>query len=142
MNMMCLLKFPSHQMYNPKLEYAMSSALTVQKGCLWLNSINWQSENNKNSVTSLICFFQIRCITLLTIPSFSGKSGRHIVQAIITTTIITGPMANIITNIEEIMRMYSCSNSLTYNLSQARYDLLVKPFKIAFLNSKVNSFLF
>lgn len=83
--------------------------------------------------------YQVRCIILLTIPSFSGKSGRHIIIAIITSAILTGPVANITCNIEEIMRTYSCSNSLAQNLSQARYDLLVKPFKMAFLGTKLET---
>ncbi|XP_054284418.1 protein sneaky-like isoform X1 [Macrosteles quadrilineatus] len=82
---------------------------------------------------------QIRCITLLTMPSFFGKSGRHIVKALVISALMSGPVPNIMVNVEELMRMFTCSNSMAHNLSQARYDLLVKPFKIAFLNTKVES---
>uniref|UniRef100_A0A1B6FDP0 Dendritic cell-specific transmembrane protein-like domain-containing protein n=1 Tax=Cuerna arida TaxID=1464854 RepID=A0A1B6FDP0_9HEMI len=84
-------------------------------------------------------FTQIRCLVLICIPTFFGSAGRHIFQALILTALISGPVNNVIQNIEESQRMISCSNRMAYNLSQARYGLLVKPFKMAFLSTKIET---
>ncbi|XP_046675333.1 protein sneaky isoform X3 [Homalodisca vitripennis] len=84
-------------------------------------------------------FTQIRCLVLICLPTFFGSAGRHIFQALILTAVISGPVRNVILNFEEAQRMVSCSNRMAYNLSQARYGLLVKPFKLAFLGTKIET---
>ena len=89
-------------------------------------------------VSSLIVGFgkafslQFRCITTLIWMGLFGKAGRNILKTIIFTLVITGPIENIIMNSKEVIRVFSCSTYLVYNLTKTRFDLMVKPFTNAF----------
>lgn len=83
-------------------------------------------------------FTRIRCITWLVCLEFCGRAGRHIMKAFILSLIITGPLNNMLTNSGEVIRTFACSTSLTYNLSQTRFDLLTRPFHSALIGMKEN----
>ncbi|CAO1423843.1 unnamed protein product [Diamesa serratosioi] len=75
---------------------------------------------------------QFRCISTLVWIGIFGKAGRNILKTIIFTLVITGPIENIILNSKEVIRVFSCSSYLVYNLTKTRLDLMVKPFTNAF----------
>lgn len=77
---------------------------------------------------------QFRCISTLLWMGLFGKVGRNILKTIIFTLVITGPIDNIIVNSKEVIRVFSCSSYLVYNLTKTRFDLMVKPFTNAFSN--------
>ncbi|XP_018335515.1 E3 ubiquitin-protein ligase DCST1 [Agrilus planipennis] len=79
---------------------------------------------------------QIRCITLLTFPTFGGKAGRGVLKALVLTFIISGPVQNISNNGKEIVRVYSCTIWLTSNLTKTRVELIFKPFMEAIFGLK------
>nr|XP_018899691.1 PREDICTED: DC-STAMP domain-containing protein 1 [Bemisia tabaci] len=74
---------------------------------------------------------QIRCMTLLSLPSFCGGSGQSVVQALIVAYLIAGPVTNLAVNSREVVRVFACSTELTYNLTKTRFSLMFKPFKTA-----------
>lgn len=75
---------------------------------------------------------QFRCISTLFWMGLFGKAGRNILKTIIFTLVITGPIENIIVNSKDVIRVFSCSTYLVYNLTKTRFDLMVKPFTNAF----------
>jgi len=42
--------------------------------------------------------------------------------------IIAGPILNLTINAKEVMRCFSCTGQLTFNLSKTKYDLMLAPF--------------
>ncbi|XP_029676466.1 protein sneaky-like isoform X2 [Formica exsecta] len=76
---------------------------------------------------------QVRCICLLTIPTFLGRSGRNVLRAFVLGYLIAGPIFNLMYNGKEVMRTFACTTQLTYNLTQTRFDLMFKPFQQAVL---------
>ncbi|XP_014473402.1 PREDICTED: DC-STAMP domain-containing protein 1 [Dinoponera quadriceps] len=82
---------------------------------------------------------QIRCICLLTIPTFLGRSGRNVLRALVLGYIIAGPIFNLTYNGKEVVRTFACTVQLTYNLSKTRYDLMFGPFQQAVLAMKADA---
>ncbi|KYM76230.1 DC-STAMP domain-containing protein 1 [Atta colombica] len=82
---------------------------------------------------------QVRCICLLTIPTFLGRSGRNVLRAIILGYIIAGPIFNLTYNAKEVVRTFACTLQLTYNLTETRFDLMFKPFQQAVLAMKTDT---
>lgn len=98
-------------------------------------------------VTLIICLMlangiafssQIRCITCLTFPSFGGKVGRSVLKAMVVAFIISGPVENLANNGKEVVRVFACSASLTYNLTKTRFELMYKPFTEAIFGMKTD----
>ncbi|KAL1514090.1 hypothetical protein ABEB36_003409 [Hypothenemus hampei] len=96
-------------------------------------------------LTVSICFIlgiglavssQIRCITLLSFPSFGGRVGRSVLKALVIAFIISGPIENISNNSKEVVRVFACTASLTFNLTKTRYSLMFKPFAEAIFGIK------
>ncbi|XP_069686085.1 protein sneaky [Periplaneta americana] len=81
---------------------------------------------------------QIRCISLLTVPSFCGRAGRGVLKAVVLAYMLAGPLQNITYNGREVVRIFACSATLTYNLTKTRFDLMVRPFAEAILNLKAD----
>ncbi|XP_078050611.1 protein sneaky isoform X1 [Augochlora pura] len=79
---------------------------------------------------------QVRCICVLTIPAFFGRSGRSVLRALVFGYIIAGPLFNMAYNAKEVMRSFACTSQLTYNLTKTRFDLMFKPFQQAVLAMK------
>ena len=71
----------------------------------------------------------MRCVSLLTIPAFFGRSGRSVLKALVLGYVIAGPIFNLTFNGKEVVRSFACTTELTYNLSKTRFDLLFKPFQ-------------
>ncbi|XP_012231524.1 protein sneaky [Linepithema humile] len=82
---------------------------------------------------------QVRCICLLTIPTFLGRSGRNVLRALVLGYVIAGPIFNLTYNGKEVVRTFACTTQLTYNLSKTRYDLMFKPFQQAVLAIKADA---
>ncbi|XP_003700230.1 protein sneaky [Megachile rotundata] len=74
---------------------------------------------------------QVRCVCLLTVPAFFGRSGRSMLRALVLAYIIAGPLFNLMYNAKEVMRTFACTSQLTYNLTKTRFDLMFKPFQQA-----------
>lgn len=81
---------------------------------------------------------QIRCISLLSIPSFCGKAGRGVLKALVLAYIISGPISNLTDNGKEVVRVFSCTTSLTFNLTKTRFELMFKPFTQALFGMKTD----
>lgn len=81
---------------------------------------------------------QIRCIALLSIPAFSGKAGRGVLKALVLAYIISGPIGNLTNNGKEVVRVFACTTTLTYNLTKARFELMFKPFTQALFGMKAD----
>lgn len=81
---------------------------------------------------------QIRCISLLSIVSFCGKSGRGVLKALVLAYIISGPINNLTNNGKEVVRVFACSTSLTFNLTKTRFELMFKPFAQALFGMKAD----
>lgn len=81
---------------------------------------------------------QIRCIALLSIPAFCGKAGRGVLKALVLAYIISGPIANLTNNGKEVVRVFACTTTLTYNLTKARFELMFKPFTQALFGMKAD----
>lgn len=92
------------------------------------------------TLLGLGCAFsiQVRCISILILLGFCGKAGRSVLRTIIFTFILVGPIDNIIVNTKEVVRVFSCSTSLTYNLTKAKFDLLTSPFSDSLFNLEKN----
>lgn len=71
---------------------------------------------------------KFRCITSLSLISFCGKSGRSLLRAIVVAFLIAGPLNNILINAREVVKVFTCSSVLTYNMTKTRLDLMSKPF--------------
>ncbi|XP_024880185.1 E3 ubiquitin-protein ligase DCST1-like [Temnothorax curvispinosus] len=82
---------------------------------------------------------QVRCICLLTIPTFLGRSGRNVLRALVLGYVIAGPIFNLTYNSKEVVRTFACTTQLTYNLTQTRFDLMFKPFQQAVLAMKADA---
>lgn len=81
---------------------------------------------------------QIRCITLLTFPNFGGKVGRGVLKAMVIAFIISGPIENLTDNGREVVRVFACTASLTFNLTKTRFELMFKPFVEAIFGIKAD----
>ncbi|XP_026471869.1 E3 ubiquitin-protein ligase DCST1 [Ctenocephalides felis] len=81
---------------------------------------------------------QIRCICLLSFLSFCGNSGRTVLKTLVLAYVISGPIQNLATNAKEVIRVFTCSTTLTYNLTKTRFDLMTKPFHEAFMSAKAD----
>jgi hypothetical protein len=90
-----------------------------------------------SAVFILVLVLQARCISLLTLPIFCGRVGRGVLKAVVIAYILAGPVQNLATNGREVVRVFSCSVSLTYNLTKTRFELMVLPFAAAILNVHV-----
>lgn len=82
---------------------------------------------------------QIRCISLLSIPNFGGRSGRSVLKALVFAYIISGPIQNLANNGREVVRVFGCTTSLTFNLTKTRFDLMFKPFTQALFGLKTEA---
>uniref|UniRef100_A0A1A9V515 Uncharacterized protein n=1 Tax=Glossina austeni TaxID=7395 RepID=A0A1A9V515_GLOAU len=71
----------------------------------------------------------VKCITLLVFVALVGKSGRSYLRALCFAYVIAGPIENLASNVGEVVRVFSCSTILTYNLTRTRLDLMTKPFQ-------------
>ncbi|XP_037295177.1 protein sneaky isoform X2 [Manduca sexta] len=69
----------------------------------------------------------MRCISLLIIPMYCGKSGRGVLKAVVLTYVVAGPITNMCLNAKEVVREFACSNELSHNISKAKYELVEKP---------------
>ncbi|KAF7271176.1 hypothetical protein GWI33_015914 [Rhynchophorus ferrugineus] len=79
---------------------------------------------------------QVRCITFLTFPNIGGKVGRSVLKALVITFIISGPLENLSENGKEVVRVFACTASLTFNLTRTRFELMFKPFTEAIFGMK------
>ncbi|KAK9887184.1 hypothetical protein WA026_020637 [Henosepilachna vigintioctopunctata] len=79
---------------------------------------------------------QIRCISVLSLPVFAGKSGRGVQYSLILFIVIAGPLENISNNGREVVRVFACSASFTYNITKTRFELMFKPFTQALFGMK------
>ena len=82
--------------------------------------------------------FQAQCTSALAVLTFCGKSGQAVLNGIVLAYVIAGPIQNIILNTQQVIHVFSCTSSLTYNLTKTRFDLMFRPFAEAVLNMKVN----
>lgn len=82
---------------------------------------------------------QIRCISSLTIPIFGGKVGRGVIKTFVLAFIISGPVENITDNGKEVVRVFACTTSLTFNLTKTRFELMFKPFSDALFGMKADA---
>lgn len=96
------------------------------------------------SSTSLMCglmctiSIQFRTVNILVWLEALGKAGRNLIKTLVIALLLAGPIANIILNTKEVVRVFECSSYLTYNLSRTKFDLAVKPFTSAFLHMETN----
>jgi hypothetical protein len=107
--------------------------------CFWKIIIHLNN-NNLNEVVYAYYFqicFQVRCLGLLVMPTFCDKSGQRVLVAMVFAYVMAGPLNNITKNGSEVIRVFTCSGALVYNLSKTRYELMFKPFQEALLNLKV-----
>ncbi|KAK5645220.1 hypothetical protein RI129_006520 [Pyrocoelia pectoralis] len=88
--------------------------------------------------TGIALSSQIRCITLLSFPTFSGRAGRGVLKAMVLAYIISGPIQNLSNNGYEVVRVFSCTTSLTFNLTKTKYELMFKPFTQALFGLKTD----
>lgn len=79
---------------------------------------------------------QIRCVTCLTFPNFGGKVGRGVLKALVLTFIISGPIDNMADNGKEVVRVFACTATLTFNLTKTRFELMFKPITQAIFGMK------
>ncbi|XP_017080043.1 protein sneaky [Drosophila eugracilis] len=78
--------------------------------------------------TAFMLIRSVRTIIMLIFVALVGKSGRTYLRAVAFAFIISGPIANLVDNAEEVARVFVCTTVLTYNLSKTRFDLMAKPF--------------
>ncbi|XP_011195162.3 protein sneaky isoform X2 [Zeugodacus cucurbitae] len=71
----------------------------------------------------------IKCISFLIFIGMAGKSGRSYLRALSFAYIITGPITNLAANGGEVVQLFACATTLTYNLTKTRLDLMTKPFQ-------------
>ncbi|XP_063227560.1 protein sneaky-like isoform X2 [Bacillus rossius redtenbacheri] len=79
---------------------------------------------------------QVRCLTLLTVPSLCGSTGRAVLKAAVLSMLVSGPINNMAANGREVARVFCCSVSLTFNLTKNRFDMMFRPFQQAILSLK------
>ncbi|GLV37969.1 sneaky [Carabus blaptoides fortunei] len=70
---------------------------------------------------------------------FSGRAGRRILKTLVIAYIVAGPITNLANNGKEVARVFSCTTSLTFNLTKTRFELMFKPFQQAILSMKADS---
>lgn len=80
---------------------------------------------------------QVRCLGLLAMPTFCDKTGQRVLVAMIFSYVMAGPLNNITRNGSEVIRVFTCSTTLVYNLTKTRYELMFKPFHEALFSLKV-----
>jgi hypothetical protein len=96
------------------------------------------------SSTSLACglmcsiSIQFRSVFVLVWLEALGKAGRNLIKTFVIALLLAGPIANIIANTREVVRVFECSTFLTYNLSKTKFDLAVKPLTNAFTHMETN----
>ncbi|XP_033624513.1 protein sneaky-like [Asterias rubens] len=83
------------------------------------------------------CSVQVRCIVLLSVPTFFGRFGRSLITSYAIFLLVTGPMNNIMLNADESSRAISCTTDLTFNHSKEIFQLLYKPFHDAFIDAGI-----
>lgn len=81
---------------------------------------------------------QIRCIICLTFPSFGGKVGRSVLKTMVVAFVISGPVDNLASNGKEVVRMFACTATLSYNLTKTKFELMYKPFTEAIFGMKTD----
>ncbi|XP_008549305.1 protein sneaky [Microplitis demolitor] len=81
---------------------------------------------------------QIRCICLLMIPSFLGRTGRGVLKTLVVAYLITGPIFNLTYNAKEIVRTFACTSELHYNLTKMRVNLMFEPLKQVMMGMEEN----
>ncbi|XP_014215625.1 E3 ubiquitin-protein ligase DCST1 [Copidosoma floridanum] len=88
------------------------------------------------ALLSLGCAYSLRfrCICLLTIPGLFGRAGRGVLKALILGYVIAGPVLNLSTNAKEVVRSFACTGQLVGNMTKAKYDLMLAPFRQAMKN--------
>ncbi|XP_038211433.1 protein sneaky-like [Zerene cesonia] len=79
---------------------------------------------------------QVRSITLLLLPMYCGKAGRGILKAVVLTYVVAGPITNMALNAKEVVRVFACSNQLSFNLTKLKYSFIASPVKRALLSMK------
>ncbi|CAH2016171.1 unnamed protein product [Acanthoscelides obtectus] len=57
-------------------------------------------------------------------------------KAVVITFIIAGPVENLGNNGKEVVRVFACTTSLTFNLTKTRFELMFKPFTQAIFGMK------
>lgn len=82
---------------------------------------------------------QIRAITLLTLSNFLGKSGQSALKALMLSFVVAGPIQNLADNGQEVVRVFSCTTALTYNMTKTRYELMFKPFSDALFGMRADA---
>jgi len=78
-----------------------------------------------------------RCWALLSVPSFFGKAGRHVLRALVLTLLIAGPLGNMGANGREVVRSFACGARLALNLSRTRWDLVYAPLQRVLINMRL-----
>ncbi|VVC28228.1 Dendritic cell-specific transmembrane protein-like [Cinara cedri] len=82
---------------------------------------------------------QIRCLGLLSMPTFFDKTGQRVLVAMVFAYIMAGPLNNMMRNGSEVLRVFTCSGALVYNLTKIRYELMFKPFQEALFKLKAET---
>jgi hypothetical protein len=60
-----------------------------------------------------------------------------VLRTVLIAYIVAGPVQNLATNGREVVRVFSCTISLTFNLTKTRFELMLLPFAEAVLNLHV-----
>jgi hypothetical protein len=81
--------------------------------------------------------FQVRCISLLLPLRLGSHTGRSVLIGFIIVHIAAGPLANILNNLKECVRVIVCQMSTTFSLLSTKYDIMFKPLRQAFLQARV-----
>lgn len=81
--------------------------------------------------------FQIRCISLLLPLRLGSHTGRSVLIGFIIVHLAAGPLANILNNLKECVRVIVCQMSTTFSLLSTKYDIMFKPLRQAFLQARV-----
>lgn len=92
---------------------------------------------NVREVHKTVLSIQVRCLGLLSMPTFCDKSGQHVLVTMVLAYVLAGPLTNIARNGSEVIRVFTCSSEMVYNLTKTRYELMFKPFQEALFNLKV-----
>lgn len=72
---------------------------------------------------------QVRCMTLLVLPTFFGRAGRASISAFAIIFLLSGPVDNIVDNLREVTRSMSCLAQLLANHTMAKWKLRLSPLK-------------
>ncbi|XP_050433187.1 protein sneaky [Adelges cooleyi] len=72
-------------------------------------------------------------------PTFCDKSGQRVLVALVFAYVIGGPINNITLNGTEVIRVFTCSGALAYNLTKTRYELMFKPFQEALFHLRADT---